>query len=1104
MSDVLEIQLFGTPRFTWNENVSIRMAGGKSLALWVYLVTTRQPQARDLLADLLWSEFSNQQARNNLRYILPDLRKTMGDYLITSTQSIGFNTTLPYRLDVETVSAILSKPLTEIKTCALQRAVDLYQDEFLAGLRVRNAPRFEDWVRTQREAFHLLLIQGLQELAERYLAAADYLTGLVATQRLLTLEPWHETGHRLSMHYLALTGQRSAALAQFETCRTILADELGLDPSMPTVKLYEQILTGTYGQNAASNVPTAPVILAEEENESEDDQEQPPPDTIPHNLPAALSKLIGYTDELAYMQTQLTSDACRLLTIIGMGGAGKTHLALEAARQLVAGADNVVRFRDGIYFVSLDAIDEALSAEAAETAIALAIADAMGYSFRGQAAPQHQLQTYLRSKQLLLILDNVEHLLVGVPLITGLLQHAEKLTILATSREKLDLQGEHLLELHGLMGRPTDDHYTWQDNAAVALFAYRAQLLDRHFGLNEENLSHIMRVCQLVGGLPLGIELAAQGVNTLDCQTIADEIAQSMDFLLSTRRDSHQRHHTLRAVFNRSWTLLSPLQQMMLARLSLFHPNFSSAAAMGVAGVTLSDLSNLVNKSLVKRNANGGFFLHRSIRQFAREKLYQFEGDDEILEERYVSFYLDCLIQSADVVHSPQWMEAKTKLLQDIDNVKSALRLAIQKKMWGGFRAAFETVANLYDQQGWPLEGYDFFQMAITQITPALDSYPLCQQQQLKIVLGYLLTMQGWYNTRMGRFSSAQSRFQDGLSILRQLQADINTNVDTSTAVVDSMQQTLSICLRTFGLLENWRDQPMAALALLQEAEALDVKKKDMVITVYGLSEVMYRLGDYVAAQAYAERGLSLAHQVGIERYINILTTQLGAIEQARGDYAAAEKLYQAGYRGRIQSGMQMELVNSMIRLGNIAHLQGDEHGAQAYLQRGIAAVTGTDYRVAYPELLWSLGQLALEQGDYAVAKARFLKSRSSRGFSLLRVGLPTLGWAYMGLAEFVQAEEYLREVIQAAWPVKAYYNLMEALACLSVLFSITGELADPGETIAIIEQHPATTQESKDRLHKMYTQIITTAPTQLPATAGNYQPSPELCQLFEEILRKI
>src|SRR5512143_2346170 len=299
------------------------------------------------------------------------------------------------------------------------------------------------------------------------------------------------------------------------------------------------------------------------------------------NLPVLPTPLIGRQREVEELSQLLVDPQCRLLTLVGPGGIGKTRLAIEAAARLPAA------FADGVYFVPLASVITARF-------IVPLIADALGFAFQSTtpADPKTQLFRYLKGKQVLLLTDNLEHLLTepGIEVLTELLANTPQVKLLATSREPAGLQGEWVFEVQGL---PIPDSRYAEgsaQNTGVELFLQRARRAHVGFTARPQDYPAIVRICQLVDGMPLGIELAAAWVRTLDCAEIAREIERGLDFLSVTTRDLPARHRSMRAVFDHSWRLLSPEDQTVLLRLSVFRGGFKREAAEQVAGATLAVL----------------------------------------------------------------------------------------------------------------------------------------------------------------------------------------------------------------------------------------------------------------------------------------------------------------------------------------------------------------------------------------------------------------------------------------------------------------------------------------------------------------------------------
>ena len=325
------------------------------------------------------------------------------------------------------------------------------------------------------------------------------------------------------------------------------------------------------------------------------------------NLPAPRTSFVGRASELDEIDRLLEDPDCRLLTLVGPGGAGKTRLALEAA------ARRIERYPHGVHFVPLVSV---ASPEFLAPAVAESIQFAVDGAHSGFSA-QEQLLDYLGERSTLLVLDNFEHLVEGADLLGEIIERAPKVELLTTSRERLNVQSEWVLDVHGL-GLAENGN---GGSGALRLFVERATQVEPGFSLDDDERVEARRICRLVEGLPLGIELAASWVSVLSCAEIADEIEQNIDFLATSMRDVPERHRSLRAAFDQSWRLLSGEQQDVLARLSVLRGDYGREAAAAVADADLRLLSDLVSKSLVRRSDFGRYELHELLRQYSAEKL---------------------------------------------------------------------------------------------------------------------------------------------------------------------------------------------------------------------------------------------------------------------------------------------------------------------------------------------------------------------------------------------------------------------------------------------------------------------------------------------------
>ncbi|MFN8418603.1 MAG: AAA family ATPase [Anaerolineae bacterium] len=460
---------------------------------------------------------------------------------------------------------------------------------------------------------------------------------------------------------------------------------------------------------------------------------------IARDLPTQPTSFIGRTQELAEIVALLDNPDCHLLTLVGPGGIGKTRLALEIAsimdqRQANADtetetdADTLSAYSQGVYFVPLQPLN---SPEFMLTALA----EAMGLQFYAGGDPRDQLYDYLCSKDLLLILDNFEHLLEGVDLVTDLLINAPQLKLLVTSRETLNLQEEWLYQVKGMRYPEHEDTAVSDAEAysAVRLFMQNARRVRPDFSLSAEQRA-VLRICKLVEGMPLALEITAAWLRRLPTEEIVRQIEYGLDILENPVRNVPARHRSIRAVFEHSWLLLDGAECSVFPKLAVFRGGFRREAAERVAGATLGILSALVDKSLLYVDASGRYDLHELLRQFAEEKLSESPSDHRQAREDHCDYYVEFLSRA---YHGMKVHDSRTldEINIELKNLRSAWHWALEHRQMAERTDEYMCLALFYQFRCLFQEGYEFSAKTVE----ALRRVPVSE------ALGSSLMMQAWF-----------------------------------------------------------------------------------------------------------------------------------------------------------------------------------------------------------------------------------------------------------------------------------------------------------------------------------------------------------------------
>jgi predicted ATPase/transcriptional regulator with XRE-family HTH domain len=724
-----------------------------------------------------------------------------------------------------------------------------------------------------------------------------------------------------------------------------------------------------------------------------------------NSIPVPLMPLVGREAELSALHQMLRDPQCRLITLVGPGGIGKTRLAIEVART------QNTEYDGEIVFVSLAPINSV-------SLLVPAIADALGFKMQGSSDPGKQLLDYLFEKKWIFVLDNFEHLLEGVGLLVEMLKFSTEIKILCTSRERLNVQGEWVFYVRGL-----------NDPEAVDLFASCAHRIEADFCVNVDNRFEIEQICHLVEGLPLAIELAATWVCLLPLSEIAQEIQRNLDFLSTGRRDLPERQRSMRAVFDHSWEMLTEGEQRVLSRLSVFRGSFTREAAEQVAGASLGTLSSLLSRSLVLRTEAGRYHVHELLRQFAAGRLQMDGGEPISAPERHYAYYLAQAEAAKQDLKGPSDCQSECLgwLEREHDNLRAALAWSLDQHDGSALQLAC-ALRWFWYVHGHFHEGRDWL---VKALQPAVDL-----RLRARALEGVALLLNA-----VGDHRTARCKAEESAALFRRL----------------NDRRGLADALLLIGHAMLWQGEAAEAQALLNEALALYREAGDRL----GVARTLSRLGSFLADWGgkrlgieMLEESLAILQELGDTYFIGNTLVSLGIVCMGAGEFASALTYFEEALNVARETGHVWDIADALTNLGCLARILGDYESGRTYLEEALHIYKEQGFSIWRADPLCSLAEIEILQGNLSLARYR-LEEASALVEKSENRWLRTLVSYFHGLLAYYEGDTaHAVLFLQESATIARESQYMPDLArSLDVLGRVLRAQGDPNQAAALLRE---------------------------------------------------
>lgn len=816
---------------------------------------------------------------------------------------------------------------------------------------------------------------------------------------------------------------------------------------------------------------------------------------VTSNLPQQPTSFVGRQTEINELKALLDAPACRLLTLVGPGGIGKTRLAIAVAETQVS------HFADGVWLASLQPVRS--------TNLAIpTIAESIQLPIQGMEDPYQQLINNLRDKAMLLVLDNYEQLLdhEGLRLVVDILEAAPATKLLLTSREALNLQEEWRYVVAGLSVPDADSRDEPDDYDAIQLLIERARRAHPQLSLAGEQ-DCIVQICTLVEGMPLAIEMAASWLSVLSCEDLATRIQHG---LLDTRlQNVPARHQSMIAVFDQSWQLLDEHKRSIFSKLSVFAGGFRSDAATYVAGMTAEALASLVDKSLLTLETSGRYKMHELIRQFAEEKLNEVPDQRGDVLDRHCDYYAEFLHLRGGEFRTQQSDHAVSEIEEEIDNVRVAWACAIERHRSEQLRLMARCLAEYYDFRNWYQEGACALEQAVTVLR---TSQPIGTQG---LALGIALAGQGNLLHNLGEMKRAEECLREAISILRPLHAvgeiahalghlnRLLSAVGKFKEAAESSEECIALAEEagdevtlTYGLvnliiingvLGKYDKARQLQHEVLARFQAIN-HQLGVAMATSLLGDIEYVLGDYELAQQHLQESLDSLTHLGSRWHLSLVYRFLGQVAHAMGDYREAKQFLESSLTIAHEVGDPRVIAFSVITLGNLFCSLGEFRQAQQYYRQGLLMAQKGSHRWQESISLLGLGRAAYGLKDYELSSQYLQTSLALCREISWELGvahtLSSLGRVATRKRDLSEARQCFHEALRCGTRIGVRPVLLDVLVAGAEMFAAEQDGARAVELLMLCLAHSASHADTKAAAEELLSGLRTELPHDILAVA--------------------